>query len=278
MAVDADLMKLYRRPMNLWVEDALTSEYLNEAWREPRILFLIAGSSESVKPVVTQARANGATNVFGLIDRDFEATNEPRWANPDLRHFILRAHEMENYLLDAEAIAGCEVNNRERLAAEIQARMSQFAESLLYWMAANAVIKRIRQTCLNDFIVRPKQAELRSEGEILTYIKSSPWYQGFPGRVSEISSTKIIQDWIDDEVAKLSEDLKNGNWCRTFCGKEIFRNVRAFVYDPPVAPSVSSATHDIDLARSIARWQASNIRIPADLVALLKHIRTKVGV
>jgi len=188
MPVDADLMKLHRRPMNLWVEDPLTSEYLNEVWQEPRILLLIAGSSASVKPVVSLACTNGAKNVFGLVDRDFENTNEPRWASPLLHHFVLPVHEMENYLLDANALAGCDVNNRARSIAEIEIRMLGFAQSVLYWMAANAVINRIRQACLNDFIVRPKQAELTSEAEIWNYIQTTPWYQGFPAKASQIGS------------------------------------------------------------------------------------------
>jgi len=73
-------------------------------------------------------------------------------------------------------------------------------------------------------------------------------------------------------------DLKNDNWKRTFSGKEILRDVRGFVYDPPASHVVSSATHDIDLARSIARWQVSNNRVPAELTTLLGHIRTKAGI
>lgn len=278
MPVDADLMKLHRRPMNLWVEDALTSEYLNEVWREPRVLFLIAGSSDSVKPAVAHACSNGAKNVFGLIDRDFEATNHLRWANAELRHFVLPVHEMENYLLDADGLAGCDVNNQGRTAVEIEARMLDFAKSVLYWMAANSVIKRIRQTCLDGFTGRPKQAQLQSEAEIWTYIQSSTWYQGFPAKAAEIISSLVIQAWINDAVTDFTADLASGLWKRSFSGKEMLRNVRGFIYDPPESPVVSSAAHDIDLAQSVARWHAMNSRVPADLADLLSHIRSKAGV
>ncbi len=278
MPVDADLPKLHRGPMNLWVEDALTSEYLNGAWGEPRILFLIAGSSDSVRPVVKHACLNGAKNVFGLIDRDFEATNEPRWANPELRHFILPVHEMENYLLDANALAGCDVHNRGRSVAEIETRMLGVAGSLLYWMAANSVIKRMRQTCLDDFMARPKQGELHSEAEIWTYIETTPWYQHFPAKVLDINTPATIQGWINEAVTQFTADLGNDAWKRSFSGKEILRDVRGFIYDPPPSPVVSSATHDVDLAQSIARWHITNNCVPADLSILLGHIRTKAGV
>lgn len=278
MPVDADLMKLHRRPMNVWVEDALTSEYLNEAWGDPRILLLIAGSSQSVRPVVLDACRNGAKNVFGIIDRDFESTNESRWSTVELRHFILPVHEMENYLLDAKSLAGCGVNNRNRSEREIENQLLIFAQSMRYWMAANSVIKKMRQLCLDDFMLRPSPVELRNAKEIWTYIQQTSWFQQFPTRSSQITSASEIQCWIRDAVQQFEDDLSNGNWKQTYSGKEIARQIRGFIYEPPRKPVVSSATHDIDLAQSIGRWQIENDCVPEDLQKLLSLIRLKAGI
>jgi len=71
-----DLPKLYRQAINLWVEDALTSEYLKDVWRISNLLCLISGSTDSVGPAVRDAQRNGMPNVFGVVDRDFYDTND----------------------------------------------------------------------------------------------------------------------------------------------------------------------------------------------------------
>lgn len=275
MPIDTELVKLYGRPINVWVEDALSSEYLNELWREPRALFLIAGATDSVRPVVTHAVRNGAKKVFGIVDRDFEESNHSRWGNPGLFHFILPVHEMENYVLDASAIAACGINNQNRTEADIEARMQGRARALLVWMTACQVIKQIRRVCFDQFIDRPTAASLASAADISPYIQGASWYQTFAARSSQINSAQTLQTWIDDATTQLTQDLQTGNWKRTFSGKEILRDVRGFVYRP--IRSAPLSVHDIDLAQSVARWQADNGKIPVELTELLNHLRTKAG-
>ncbi len=276
MPLSIELVKLYRRPANLWVEDALSSEYLNEVWREPRALFLIAGATDSVQPVVKDAVRRGANSVFGVIDRDFEATNFPRWANPELRHFILPVHEMENYLLDENALHACDVNNLGRTADAILIRMQARASAILYWMTACHVLKRIRRHCLDQFMPRPTPTALTTIADVLPYIQATDWYQSFAQRAAEIASPVQVQTWIDEAHQTLSADLANGNWKRTFSGKEILRDVRGYIYQPP--HSAPPGVFDVDLAQSVARWQADNNIVPADLIQLLMHVRTKAGI
>lgn len=104
MTLAIDLPKLYRRAINVWVEDALTSEYLCDVWRDPKVLCLISGSTDSIPPAVHDARRNHLKNVFGVADRDFNDTNYSRWANPDVSVFVLPVREVENYVIGRQSI------------------------------------------------------------------------------------------------------------------------------------------------------------------------------
>ena len=83
MTAAIDLPKLYRFPVNIWVEDTLTSEYFRDLWNNPDILCLIGGSTDCITPAVQDACRNGMRNVFGITDRDFENTNYANWDNPE---------------------------------------------------------------------------------------------------------------------------------------------------------------------------------------------------
>lgn len=85
MTTAIDLPKLYRRAINVWVEDSLTSEYLKDIWVNPDVLCLISGSADSIGAAVQDAQRNGMSNVFGIADRDFYDSNYARWGNAELR-------------------------------------------------------------------------------------------------------------------------------------------------------------------------------------------------
>lgn len=272
MPVDAELPKLYRAPFNIWVEDALTSEYLQEVWHDPRLSFLIAGSSGSIDAAVRSARASGLRNVLGIKDRDFETENSARWANRDLHVFIPPHHEAENLLLDEEALAGCDVNNRGRTAEEIRARMEERAASLLLWMTACQVIKRIRRTCLDDFVDRPRPAQLADLAAVFRWIVDAPWHRSFAERARRILDRAALQQWIAEAHAAFAADIASGGWKQSFSGKEILRDIRGFIYEPPPSQRAPPSEYDLDLAKSVGRWQAENGRVPPILAALLGHI------
>src|SRR5262245_23120839 len=103
---------LYNATLVLWVEDTVVRDYLTDAWQDPAIRFLIAGGDVGIPAVVESARQDGHAQVFGLVDRDFRNSNRSRWlaTTSDLRVFVPEAHEIENYVLDADALAGCALN------------------------------------------------------------------------------------------------------------------------------------------------------------------------
>jgi hypothetical protein len=277
VTVDTSLPDLYRGPINVWVEDVLTREYLHGVWGDPNVRFLIAASNEGISRVVEDARASGLRNVFGVADRDFARSNMADWNDPakDPRRFIPPVHEMENYLLDAEALAETAVNNEKKSRAEIEGRMKERAGQLAWWMACRHVLWRIRSLCLDGFPAHPKSADISERASAVNYIVTNPWYARFPAGASDIGDAAKIEDWLAEAHAQYEQDLQTGAWRQTFSGKEIFRDVRTFVYHPK--KSASPAQHDVDVAKTIAAWQLANDRIPPDLVNLLKSLRARVA-
>ena len=64
MPRDVARAALYRGSINLWVEDALTREYLSTLWNDSSVLFLVGGGNEGVQAIVKDAEEAGFANVF----------------------------------------------------------------------------------------------------------------------------------------------------------------------------------------------------------------------
>lgn len=137
MARDIARQTLYSASINLWVEDRLTREYLSRIWNDADVRFFVGGGNDGVRALAEDAADNGFSNVFGLTDRDFRPSNKRDWTNPqkNFRTFVLPAHEIENYLLDAHALAACRFNNRKLTADAIEEFMWSFAAGLCWWAA-----------------------------------------------------------------------------------------------------------------------------------------------
>ena len=73
---------LYSGQVNLWVEDALTRAYLDGLWNDSAVKFLIGGGRDGVGAILKDAEDTGYTNVFGVIDRDFQPSNRGRLDEP----------------------------------------------------------------------------------------------------------------------------------------------------------------------------------------------------
>jgi hypothetical protein len=274
VTVAIDLPKLYRRAINIWVEDALTSEYLRDVWGNPNVLCLISGSTDSIAPAVRDAERNGLRNVFGIADQDFNETNYTRWGNAGLKFFVLPVHEVENYLLDPAALAGSDANNNGRAEADIEARMLERAAELVWWMACRRTIKRLRNLCWDDFVPVPKPTAVTDLRSALDHILNSQWYGTFPGHAAQITQPALVEAWITEAGTGYAADLSNGNWKRTFAGKELLHTARGFIYQPPkpAPPSV----YDVDVAKSVAKWQMDNGRVPSELNELHVAMQSKI--
>lgn len=275
MTKSIGLITPYSRRITAWVEDALASEYLFDCWNVPTIACRMGGSCESIKVMVHDAAQRSQANVFGVVDRDFRETNAPHWMDfaQDIRCFVLPAHEIENYLLNAEALAGCDLNNRGRSQADIETRMRGRAQQLIWWMACRHTMKRIGGLCIDGFIDTPSPGTIADLASAAGHITDHPWFTRFPGDSAQIVAAGNVANWVNDAYVLYAADLADDAWKSSFSGKEIFRDVRGFIYQPP--KKATPPSYDVDVAKSVARWQVANNCVPSDITNLLAALQAR---
>jgi hypothetical protein len=196
MIQDAPVPDLYRGKVNLWVEDALSRDYLKECWDgDPDIFFLTAGGKGSILAAVNDAHHRGYGNVFGFRDRDFEPSNYGRWRNTRKNPlcFVPTVHEVENYLLDAPALAGCVFNTGDRTPEAIAQRMRKEAGKLVWWMACRAVIAGLHDEFTQDFPEHPKCDAVTDHATASNYIISQDWYRKLAQRAMGATGAEEVE-------------------------------------------------------------------------------------
>jgi hypothetical protein len=273
-----NLSDLYRGQINLWVEDPLTKSYLAEIWEgDPAILFLIGGGVDGVRSVIEDARNNNFHNVFGLIDRDFRESNYSAWLDPkkNPRTFVLPVHELENFLLDPDALAGCDVNNLARSADEIVELLQTRARELCWWMACRDVIFQYAGEFRNNFTGHPA-ATIKNEQEAHAHICESEWFTSFAEKANRVDKTEV-SNRLNNAYAEAILRIQSGRWRNEFAGKELFRDIRSRIYDS--REKVASPTVlDSDVALSIAQWQLANEKVPDELKILREALKMRCGI
>lgn len=279
---DAELPELYSRSAAiwLWVEDGLTRDYLRAAWGNPlEVAFRITGRADAIEPILNDAVAGKQKNVFGSIDRDFGTTNYPEWtaANKTFRRFILPVHEIENFLLDSQSLAGCGLNTHGRSADEIEARLRAVAREQRWWMACRSVIAEIRERFFADFMEHPRVNAIATRAAAEKCILKSAWLAQLQPRANQTTEADIKQK-LAAAHQQFNEQLKHDNWKEVFSGKEIFSAVRGWLYvPPPPPPSPSTSVQNSDLARSAAEWQVEHGKVPEPVIRLLEVLRQRVA-
>jgi hypothetical protein len=270
------LTALYSAAIILWVEDQLTSTYLGECWNDPDIAFRIAGATQGVRAIVSSARQNGYLHVFGFVDRDFGYTNRPRWSDPAASPvFVPEVSEAENYLLDPDHLAGCDLNNGSRTAAEVRTRLLVRAGQMVWWMALRQVLTDLRGQLVQDF---PSHSEVRSLADAEQLICNSPWYLNLAGFATTITTPGHVSGRLTAAHAMATTELGNGRWQQTFSGKTLLRDLQGWLYNPPPGAATAPAERDRDLARSVARWQVANFVVPVEVSELRAALRGRVGI
>uniref|UniRef100_UPI0013EA21D6 DUF4435 domain-containing protein n=1 Tax=Aquisphaera insulae TaxID=2712864 RepID=UPI0013EA21D6 len=261
---------LYRGKINLWVEDALTREYLSAVWKaDPDVHFLIGGGNEGVRAIIKDAEDAGFVNVFGVTDRDFRPTNRDDWKNPSktFRTFVLPVHELENYLLDSDAIQSSRLNNQGLDAPQIEGAMKKRAGELCWWAACRDVVAEIKRRFRDRFISDPpcSPADLATSKK---HICDSPWFQKLSSEVAR-SSESEIEKLLQEKHGVAQESLANGTWRQDFAGKEIFRDACSRICDrTQLKRGMSPTEFDIDLTKDVAAYQVKASTVPSDLVEL----------
>lgn len=252
-----DIAALYKnRPVYLWVEDELTRTYLDAAWGpQGDIGLLIARNSENVRTIVTNARKEGLTNVFGLQDRDFGAGGFGDW---DRKRPVLRldSHEVENFLLDPAALATNVLNRSKRSVAEIEQRLFEAAQGMTWGMALGATMQWLRTKLFDQFPASGSLVTVASERDALSRILDGGWLQhvqGFPGALTSEAIAARLREF---EV-EFRKQLETNEWRKSFGGKEILSRVLSWV-----APADIPGKKDEALAREVGRFHAAHGRPP----------------
>lgn len=278
MTATVMLPGFYRGAINLWVEDQLTEVYLRKAWNDdPSIMFVVGGGNVGVSAVLEEAEPAGLGNVFASIDRDFGITNRPDWNNPARsKRFVSSVHEVENHLLDADALAGCSLNTAGRTAIEITARLKNHATNLAWWMAGRGVVSEVRRTIHRDFPKHPRYPTVVDQATAEAYLAAQPWFGSMQAFAPSLTAGNLNAKLVSHH-ATVEGWINTGDWLKEFPGKELFRHVRDWIYQSPPNAG-SSALRDDDLGKAVGEWQVANNRVPQELAELLIALKARAGV
>lgn len=273
--VENDLPALYKhRRVMLWVEDTRTRGYLDAVWGSGRIGYLIGGSHDNIRAVVTDAHRKNYPHVFGLVDRDFGRSNRARW--PALgdgeRIYVLDRVEIENYLLDAHAISACKWNTEKRTPDQIEACMRAAVRNTAWWWAARRVLYALNAVKNAGFPRDPKPQDVTGLDAARRWLHESSWItETLPGLRARVTDARLTAD-LEAEHAVITCALDDGSWPTCCAGKEVLAAVDAFVW----TRGRLAGAHD-ELARAIAAEQVSGERVPGEISELEVRLEERVG-
>lgn len=277
MRPTSDISGMYRSfPAYLWVEDEETRTYLETAWSgESLIKLYVAGGARHVGAVVKAAREDWNTHVFGLRDRDFADSNRNRWSEPDVHVFAGDSLEVENLMLDAEAIADCDVNTSGLGSAAVEERMVALASPQISWMACRRLISEISEAATRNFVEHPRRANIRSHAEALNAITGSEWWRHvLPTLPATWGNSQDIGTKLTAHEAGYASALRDRSWREKFSGKEILRDLRSAVWTKKHEPDPGGAQ---TFVRAIAAAQVRLGRVPDEVNTLRRVIRHRIG-
>lgn len=211
----------------LVVEDMLTRDYLMHAWGVDNIHFgmLIAGGHNVVKGCVEDFRrvyGDKARHVFGVNDRDFGTSNVASWNDPQTHVFRGSYHEAENYLLDWDALAGCDINQtcRKLSAAAIKTLAEAEARKQVHWLACRKVLATFQKKIGEDFPKVPKVTAITDIAAAEAYIVTQTWMTDLPARCTDIVDHAKVHAELVAADAAYQAALADGSWVKEFSGKE----------------------------------------------------------
>ncbi len=274
---------LTQKPIILIVEDQETKECLYAVWGADQQYFniLTCGGHDVVKGIVEDLRKHDHHNVFGLVDRDFGASNVARWLTAQDPPYLFQwsFHELENILLDWTALAGCDLNQQRRKnprsANEIEDWARDEAQKQPWWLACRKCLSDIQKLHGEDFPSKPGMEKLSDLQGAVAHITGSFWFRDLQSRTTQILNTKHLESELQSAYSRYCADLAGENWIRTFSGKEIYKRIRSRIHE---SSKSRSAELDVDLAKSVGKWQLENSAVPPEVDSLKTALKTRVGI
>jgi hypothetical protein len=215
--------------------------------------------------------------VSGLLDGDCAHANHERWTEPGLDLFVLPAHELENLLLDFEALA---VVSGRATAQEVEQAAREHAERLVWWLATSEVQRAIYKELprLGEAPSMPggDGVGICDQASALAHLGRPEYWAAFAPFVERWSGTRI-ETALAAQTARLRDELGSRAWLRSFPGKELLRHLRSRVPGLDTTwrgPPQSSTALDIDLAGRVA--EQLRARPPDELAELQRILRSRV--
>jgi hypothetical protein len=240
---------------------------------------LIAGGNEGVGAILRDAERAGYTNVFGVIDRDFGSSDKVSWSEKSktFRSFVLPVHEIENYLLHAEALADSRSNNMKKTSSEIAAILDREAKRRVWWAACGAVWAELRGRFRDGFIRKPSCPPVESEAEARRHICEDPWFAALAGKVAQTNEAEIDQ-MLTQAYVTASAQMDDGTWKDNFSGKEILHYIESRICDQTkLSRQPTPSEFDSDLAKEVGEWQIDHKVVPPDLTDLLAALKQRIA-
>ncbi len=273
MIPTSDLPALYKsKKVYVWVEDEETRTYLTEVWQDPEIGLLVAGGYPNLGVMVTSARQENFTQVFGFRDRDLGKSNRSRWNDKDTVVMTSDALELENLLLDSAAIAACDVNTSKKNEAQIDAELMLLAADFPWWMSCRKAITEIRDAVTDQFTSHPKRVAVKTQIEAESAIFGSVWWTTVLPGIGASTAQSLVQASLQQHHASYAVMLGNGQWRTHFSGKELLRVIVGRVW----TKKRSTRVH-FDFIQSIGRAQRLSGQVPAEINELRAALRAHGG-
>lgn len=272
----SDLRALYRNfPVYLWVEDEETRTYLETVWvGESLIKIYVADGHPNIAAIVNAAHRDRLPHVFGLRDRDFGGSNRARWSDPAVRVLCGDSLELENLLLDADAIAACAVNTAGMSTAQIEAELNAIATPLVWWMSCRRTLTELRDALTSEFPAHPTRYSVPTQQAAEQIILASTWWhQQFPAFHQKWTAA-TIQKRLAQHEAQLRPMLASNAWKQEWSGKEVLSDLVARVW---TRKRLGNPAGRIEFIRAIAEAQCKLNRVPPEIAELRTTLRQRIG-
>ena len=209
------------------------------------------------------------------IRQAFGTTNRSDWLRK--RIFRLPRHEIENYLLDTVDLLNCYLHNRKRTEPQLLQMLHSQASKQPAWLAFRKVLIEIEKRIGHGQPSVPKMDDVTNIESALDRILLSNWFVEVPRNVQASFNRESIETELNTYHSQYQSMVASKLWKHHFSGKEIFRSIRDFLYQPFRKVSRNRNDHDADFAADLGMYQAANGRVPEDIRDLWRAIQTQIS-
>lgn len=258
--------------VNIWVEDSLTRDYLTAIWPRDNFHYIVAGGLAGVKAMVKHAaKEKLPVKVFAIVDRDLSKDNEDKWDDPLWTGVEYRARvlEVENFLLDTQAIAEAPGNAIGMGAQQIRERILNHATALKWWMTCKRVLSEINVMRNVGFPSDQMGYQVKNEDAAVAMLRECVWAkQTYPKIGNELQET-VLRTRVQSAYQEVESWLNGDDWVEQFSGKELFNFIYGQVSSGPRVriPATAEA-----LAAEIGNIQFEKKRVHPSLNKLHESI------